>query len=147
MPGQEVRQRHHVPGAPGIETERALLEARRAEYVHEQQRAEAEETLTLLAAARAAAVRHQEKPLTVGLIFTVPLFLLSMLRRARKIHDDAIDHDFVVVVWAIFVCYLTNAMFMEPRFYEFMNVLPFLMAGIVVGSYQRKQLGNGLSPI
>jgi hypothetical protein len=43
--------------------------------------------------------------------------------------------------------YLTNAMFMEPRYYGFMNALPFLLAGIVVGSYQRKQLGDDLSPI
>ncbi|MFC1799818.1 O-antigen ligase family protein [Candidatus Eisenbacteria bacterium] len=88
----------------------------------------------------------------VGLMGLLPqllmfYFLFRLLYRARRIHDGAVDHDFVVVVWAILAEYLTNAMFMEPRFYEFMNVLPFLLAGIVVGSYQRKQLGNSLSPI
>jgi len=88
----------------------------------------------------------------VGLLGLLPqllmfYFIFRMLRRARKVHDDTVDHDFVVVVWAIMAEYLTNAMFMEPRFYEFMNVLPFLLAGIVVGSYQRKKLGNSLGPI
>ncbi len=85
----------------------------------------------------------------VGLMGLVPqllmfYFLFRMLYGARRVHDGAVDHDFIVVVWAIFAEYLTNAMFMEPRFYEFMNVLPFFMAGIVVGSYQRKRLGIGL---
>lgn len=71
-------------------------------------------------------------------------FLLRMLYKARSVHDGALDNDFIVVVWAIMAEYLTNAMFMEPRFYEFMNVLPFFMAGIVVGSYQREKTGEGL---
>jgi O-antigen ligase len=88
----------------------------------------------------------------LGLMGLVPqllmyFFLLRILRRARKIHDDTVNHDFVVVVWAIFAVYLTNSMFMEPRFFECMNVLPFLLGGIVVGSYQRKQLGNSVSPM
>jgi O-antigen ligase len=88
----------------------------------------------------------------LGLMGLVPqvlmyLFLFRLLYKARKTHDDAVEHDFVVVVWAVIAVYLTNAMFMEPRFFECMNVLPFLLAGIVVGSYQRRQLGNGLSPI
>jgi O-antigen ligase len=88
----------------------------------------------------------------LGLMGMVPqlliyYFLFRMLYSARKDHDSAVDHDFVVVVWAILVEYLTNAMFMEPRYYGFMNTLPLLLAGIVVGSYQRKKLGNGLSPI
>jgi O-antigen ligase len=87
----------------------------------------------------------------VGLLGLVPqllmfYFLFRILYKARKVHDDAVDHDFVVVIWAILAEYLTNAMFMEPRFYEFMNVLPFLLAGIVVGSYQRKRLGISYSP-
>jgi O-antigen ligase len=88
----------------------------------------------------------------LGLMGLVPqvlifYFVLRILYKARKVHDSAVDHDFVVVVWAIMAEYLTNAMFMEPRYYGFMNALPFLLAGIVVGSYQRKQLGDDLSPI
>jgi O-antigen ligase len=87
----------------------------------------------------------------LGLMGLVPqllifYFLFRVLYKARNIHDSVIDHDFVVVVWAILAEYLTNAMFMEPRYYGFMNALPFLLAGVVVGSYQRKQLGYGISP-
>jgi hypothetical protein len=74
-------------------------------------------------------------------------FMFRMLYRARKIHDDVVDHDFVVVVWAVLAECLVNAMFIETRFFEFINVLPFVLAGIVVGSYQRKQLGDRLGPI
>ena len=57
-------------------------------------------------------------------------------------HDDSVDQDFVVTVLAIFTAYVTHGLFMEPRFYEFMNVVPFMLAGIVVGSYQRRMLGS-----
>jgi len=88
----------------------------------------------------------------LGLMGLVPqllifYFLFRILYKARTVHDSAVDHDFVVVVWAILAEYITNAMFMEPRYYGFMNALPFLLAGIAVGSYQRKQLGNSLNPI
>jgi O-antigen ligase len=82
----------------------------------------------------------------MGLLAFIPevlvlYFLFSTLIKARKVHDDAIDHDFVVVVLAILGTYLTTSMFMEPRFFEFMNTFPLLLAGIAVGSYQRKLAG------
>jgi len=45
-----------------------------------------------------------------------------------------------VVVMGVFAQFLSNAMFMEPRWFEFMNVLPFFLGGIVVGGYQRATL-------
>ena len=83
----------------------------------------------------------------LGLFGLVPevllfYFIFRYLLKARKIHDGAIDHDFVVAVLAIFVSYLTHSMFMEPRYYEFMNTVPFMLVGIVVGSYQRRLLGT-----
>jgi hypothetical protein len=79
-----------------------------------------------------------------GLVPEVLLFLLvfQMVFKARKTHDDTIDHDFAVGAFAIFLAYLTVGTFMEPRFYEFMNTIPFMVAGIAVGSYQRKTLGR-----
>jgi O-antigen ligase len=83
----------------------------------------------------------------LGLMGFVPLcliyyFVIRTLWKARKIHSDAFDYEFVVVVWAIFAEYLTNVMFMNPSFFEFMNVMPMVLAGIVVGGYQRAILGQ-----
>jgi hypothetical protein len=60
-----------------------------------------------------------------------------MLARARRVHMDLCDHDFVIVVIAIMLAYVTETMFIEPRYYEFMNTLPYMMAGMVGGGYQR----------
>jgi O-antigen ligase len=83
----------------------------------------------------------------LGLMGFVPLclvyyFILRLLWKARKIHDDTYDYEFVVVVWAILAEYLTNIMFMNPAFYEFLNVMPMVLAGIVIGGYQRATLGG-----
>ena len=81
----------------------------------------------------------------VGLIGFVPLvlvyyFTFRILIPARKRPTPAYDSDFVVAVWAVFAQYLSNAMFMEPRFFEFMNVLPFMLAAIIIGGQQRLRL-------
>jgi O-antigen ligase len=82
----------------------------------------------------------------LGLVGFVPLclmyyFIIRMLWKARRVHSDAFDDEFVVVVWAVFAEYFTNIMFMNPTFFEFMNVMPMVLAGIVVGGYQRATLG------
>jgi O-antigen ligase len=81
----------------------------------------------------------------LGLMGFVPLclmyyFLFRTLWAARRIHDRTFDRGFVVVVTAVFMSYATALLFMEPRFFEFMNVMPFFLAGIVVGGYQRATL-------
>ncbi len=81
----------------------------------------------------------------VGLMGFIPLvlvyyFIFKILIPARRRPTPAYDSDFVVAVWAIFAQYISNAMFMEPRFFEFMNVFPFMMAGIVIGGQQRLKL-------
>jgi O-antigen ligase len=89
----------------------------------------------------------------LGLSGLVPLLLIyyyviRALYKARSIDSPTYDREFVVAVWAIFAAYLVNVMFMEPRFFEFMNVFPFLIAGIVVGGAQRAKQGysnNGTS--
>jgi O-antigen ligase len=80
-----------------------------------------------------------------GLMGFIPLvlvwfFMLRTVGRARTIRSDIYDSDFVVVVWAVIAQYLMSSMFMEPRWFEFMNVLPFFLGGIVVGGYQRATL-------
>ena len=82
----------------------------------------------------------------LGLLGFVPVcliyyYILRWLWKARKVHTDAFDYEFVIVVLAIFVEYLTNIMFMNPTFFEFMNVMPMVLAGIVIGGYQRATLG------
>jgi O-antigen ligase len=81
----------------------------------------------------------------VGLMGFVPMalvfyFLFRIMFKARSLGCEIYDSDFVVCVWAVFAQYLSNASFMDPGFYEFMNTLPFLLAGIIVGGYQRKML-------
>jgi O-antigen ligase len=83
----------------------------------------------------------------LGLMGFVPLcliyyFIIRMLWRARKVHDGAFDYEFVVVVSAVLAEYLVNAMFMNPSFFEFLNVMPMVLAGIVAGGYQRAVLGR-----
>jgi len=84
----------------------------------------------------------------LGLLGLIPELLMFYwifwhLIKARKRHDDGVEHDFVVVVLALFTSYVTMSTFMEPKYFEFMNAIPFMMAGIVVGSYQRNKLGIG----
>jgi O-antigen ligase len=81
----------------------------------------------------------------IGLMGFVPLvlifyFLFRILFKARLMHSEVFDRDFVVCTWAIFAQYLSASNFMDPTFYEFMNVLPFLLAGIIAGAYQRQML-------
>ncbi len=81
----------------------------------------------------------------IGLIGLVPLLViyLTLWRtfiRARRIEADNYDGELVVTVMAMWAGYTVNIMFMEPRFFEFMNVLPYIFAGIIVGGYQRTML-------
>jgi len=83
----------------------------------------------------------------LGMVGFVPLCLIyylviRMLWKARKITCDIYDYEFVVVVWGILVSYLTNAMFVNPTFFEFVNAFPMAMAGIVAGGYQRATIGG-----
>jgi O-antigen ligase len=81
----------------------------------------------------------------IGLIGFIPLLLIygMMLRflfKARSVKAENYDSELVVSIIAIWAGYLTNIQFMVPRFYEFMNTLPFLLGGIVYGGYQREML-------
>lgn len=87
----------------------------------------------------------------IGLIGFVPLvlvyfFLLRTLWKAHGAGTESYDGDFVVAVWAVWAGYIINILFIEPRFFEFMNVFPFILAGIVVGGYQRAMLKRFAEP-
>ena len=81
----------------------------------------------------------------MGLMGFVPIvlvwfFMMRTVVRARLVESSLYDSDFVVVVMAVCTQYLTSSMFTEPRWFEFMSVLPFFLGGIVVGGYQRAKL-------
>lgn len=82
-----------------------------------------------------------------GLVGFVPfilmyVLLLRTLVRARGRDADSYDRELVAAVLAVLGAYVVQMLFIEPRFFEFMNVLPFLLAGIIVGGYQRAGLAR-----
>lgn len=81
----------------------------------------------------------------IGLIGFIPLVLIYImlfryLVKARNTESENYDRELVVAITAVCVGYMINIQFIEPRFFEFMNVLPYILAGIVIGGYQRAML-------
>jgi len=88
----------------------------------------------------------------IGLIGFIPLIILyftlgRVLFKARNVDADNYDRELVVAVWGVWAVYMINILFVEPRFFEFMNVLPYIMAGIIVGGYQRAKLRRPSAPV
>jgi O-antigen ligase len=87
----------------------------------------------------------------IGLIGFVPLMIIYFtlfrtLRKAYYVEAENYDKELVVCVWAIWAAHMVNVMFIEPRFFEFMNAFPYICAGIIVGGYQRAKLKQAVSP-
>jgi hypothetical protein len=81
----------------------------------------------------------------IGLIGFIPLVLIyyglfRYMNKARAVKLDNCGPEFIAAVWAVWAAYMATVFFIEPRFFEFMNVVPFILAGIVVGGYQRATL-------
>jgi O-antigen ligase len=81
----------------------------------------------------------------IGLIGFVPLVVLyvlimKLLIGARGVPSGLYDPEFVVVVGAVMAAYISQIFFIEPRFFEFMNTLPFMLVGIVAGGCQRSRI-------
>ena len=77
-----------------------------------------------------------------GLLGFVPLvlvyfFTVKTLYAARRVKMEAVEPDLLVAVWAVMAAYIVNISFIEPRYFEFMNAFPFMLAGMVVGNYYR----------
>jgi len=68
------------------------------------------------------------------------VLILRLLWKARKVEAEEYDREFVVMVWAVMAGYIAVIMFIEPRWYEFMNVLPFMLLGIISGGYERAMM-------
>jgi O-antigen ligase len=80
----------------------------------------------------------------IGLIGFVPLVMLyvlivRLLIGARGVASGLYDPEFPVVVASVMAAYISQILFIEPRFFEFMNVLPFMLLGIIAGEYQRSK--------
>jgi O-antigen ligase len=81
----------------------------------------------------------------LGLVGFIPFVLIyvllfHMLFRARRADVAIYDSEFVVAVLAVMTTYVAAIMFIEPRWFEFMNTLPFMLMGIVAGGYERAAL-------
>jgi O-antigen ligase len=79
-----------------------------------------------------------------GILGLVPYLLVywfifrASLRAYRELPDRRIvSPDFVVCVWCAMAAYFVNAMFLELRYFEYVNVLYFFLMGSMVGMYER----------
>jgi len=84
-----------------------------------------------------------------GLLGLVPFVLIFVFffRASKKAfetlpRDGLISKDFVVCVWAAMVSYFVNAMFMEMRYFEYINVLFYFLMGMMMGIYERWAAGQ-----
>jgi O-antigen ligase len=57
-------------------------------------------------------------------------------------NEGLISKDFVVCVWAAMVAYFVNAMLMEMRYFEYINVLFYFTMGMMMGIYERWVAGR-----
>jgi O-antigen ligase len=79
-----------------------------------------------------------------GLLGIVPYFLIYFLlwrisvRAYRSLPKQGlVSRDLVVCVWCAIAAYFINAMLLEMRYFEYVNVLFFFLMGTMVGMYER----------
>ncbi len=79
-----------------------------------------------------------------GLLGIVPFFLIYFFiwRASVRAHRELpatglVSRDFVVCVWCAIAGYFINAMFIEMRYFEYVNVLFFFLMGSMVGMHER----------
>jgi O-antigen ligase len=79
-----------------------------------------------------------------GLAGIVPFFLIfyfiwrkSVWAYRRLPRTGVVSRDFVVCVWCAIIAYWINAMFIEMRYFEYVNVLFFFLMGMTTGMYER----------
>jgi len=82
----------------------------------------------------------------LGLLPYVFIFFL-ILRRSRQIYrrlpdSGMISRDYVVCVWCAIAAYFSNAMFLELRYFEYVNVLFFFIVGAMFGLDDAMQEGK-----
>jgi O-antigen ligase len=79
-----------------------------------------------------------------GLLGIVPYFLIYFLLWRLSVsayhtlpQKGLVSRDFVVCVWCAIAAYFINAMLIEMRYFEYINVLFFFLIGSMVGMYER----------
>jgi O-antigen ligase len=79
-----------------------------------------------------------------GLLGIVPYFLIyffiwrvSVTAYRTLPKEGLVSRDFVVCVWCAIAAYFINAMLLEMRYFEYVNVLFFFLIGSMVGMYER----------
>jgi O-antigen ligase len=79
-----------------------------------------------------------------GLLGIVPFFLIyfflakASLDAYRELPQSGlISREFVACVWCAIAGYMVNAMFIEMRYFEYVNVLFFFLMGAMVGMHER----------
>lgn len=78
----------------------------------------------------------------IGLVGFVPFVILyvlifRLLGRAMRVETEEYDRDFVIAVVGVMAAYVSAIMFIEPRWFEFLNTFPMILLGIVSGGYER----------
>ncbi len=73
----------------------------------------------------------------MGLVPYVLIYVLVLARSRRAFRSlpstGLISKDYVVCVWCAMAAYVANAMFLEMRYFEYVNVLFFFLIGAMVG--------------
>lgn len=83
----------------------------------------------------------------LGLIgLSLVIFIIGMiLKESIKLYhslpsEGFLAKKFVAIFWGMFLVFLATSQFMDTRNFIFLNSLFFMMAGIIVGMYQRYQM-------
>lgn len=72
--------------------------------------------------------------LMLGIYF---LILFKSIKLYRRFKDHPEDRHLVVIFWGFMVAYIVNAIFIEMRYFEFVNSLFFIFSGIIYGWERR----------
>jgi O-antigen ligase len=79
----------------------------------------------------------------MGLIPYLLIYVLVLARSFRAYRSlpshGLISRDYVVCVWCGIAAYVTNAMFIEMRYFEYVNVLFFFLVGAMVGMQEAQE--------
>ena len=67
------------------------------------------------------------------------VFMVSLRAYRDLPREGLVSRDFVVCVWCAMAAYFMNSMFLELRYFEYVNVLYFFLMGTMVGMYERYQ--------
>lgn len=89
-----------------------------------------------------------------GLSGLIPYILIYwlILKRARRVYgtlpkSGLISRDYVICVWCAIAAYVSNAMFLELRYFEYINVLFYFIVGAMFGLDEAmRERGEALDP-